>query len=77
LKEGEALRYKGNGALKYPEKNATVYVYHVFNEPKTFESDDGNPIRRYDFTALIERGEDNKSILEYLLDSRYFERVEG
>ena len=73
LKEGEALRLKRKGGMKFPKIGETVYVYRVLPEALADGLDKAHQIRRVDFTTVLET--DDGDVLEYSLDSRYFERA--
>lgn len=77
LKKGEALRYRGNGPIKFLKKGDTLYVYTVLANPVVIGVEEGHQLSRKDFTALLEKGENREHLLEFAFDSRYFERVAG
>jgi len=70
LKVGEKLEYKGGANYKSPRLGMAVIVYALFTpEPKP-----GNgKIVREDFFAVIQ--DEDGDIMEFSMDSRYFERV--
>ena len=71
LKVGDVVRYRGNGGYKVPENGAICVVYSLIPDVKPVLT--GSRVEREDFTVLVDR-DDN--IIEYQMDSRYFERIE-
>ena len=71
LKVGDVVRYRGNGGYKVPENGVICVVYSLIPDVKPVLT--GSRVEREDFTILVDR-DDN--IIEYQMDSRYFERVE-
>ena len=71
LKVGDVLRYRGDGGYKVPEKGDICIVYSLVPDAKSVLA--GSRVEREDFTILVDRDGD---IIEYQVDSRYFDRVE-
>jgi hypothetical protein len=77
LKVGDKLRFIG-GPQSIPKRGEVVKVFSVMEDElrHTDEEKKGVQVLRYDFTALFDcRDEDGEYLLEYLQDSRYYERV--
>lgn len=72
LKPGEKLRRTVKGYLAFPEVGEYCIVADVYPEEKLKQTETGAPLCRFDFTAFIQTEDGN--ILEFEMDSRYFER---
>jgi hypothetical protein len=72
LRAGDKLRFKGGIPLKFPEKNEEVYVYST-DLPAVRPESDTTRIRRNDFSFIVVYSDGD--VIEFPMDSRYFERV--
>jgi hypothetical protein len=72
LRVGESLRLCQEAGINFPKVGDIVVVYSL-DIPPLIPVDSGSRVRRCDFTALI-RDVDGE-LVEYLFDSRVFERV--